>query len=465
MNRMMAIVLLLITFVATTGNSEEPVANASFGEQDRLYATFLSACETVLAHHFRPPTRQAMLLETIRRLDAKSAHGLVRQISNLSSDDSYRRFFRRYDWSRCKQEQESSARFRIRFAQTCVGGIEGGARFISSSETRVAKQLRDNQYVGIGIAIAKKDGFPYMSKVLPRGPAWKAGAKDGDQIVSVDGTATVGRGLGEVIKLLRGARGTDVAVGIRRGDPEIKTLELVRDVVPFDTITGSRMKPDGTWVFRVAKDVPVAYLKLVSIRGSTVPELRTAMRRATQEGCRAAVLDLSAVQGGEMRHAALLADACLPECPLGSLQDARGMHPYRSRAGDVFAGMPLAVVVGTSTGGQAQWLAAAFQDQKRAILVGQSSRGSGYVRNVVSLSSGDGDLDLITGILARADGTPLVAPRSGSPIPRVAPLRGSDPRRPKTQRFRVTPSLTVGENKAKETAIDRLRQQLKQDAE
>ena len=108
------------------------------------------------------------------------------------------------------------------------------------------------------------------------GPADRAGVKDGDLIEEIDGVATKGMALREVVDRLRGDEGTDVTIKVRQPkETKSRTMTITRGQLPHPTIEGVRKRPDGDWEVRFeGLPDPIGYLKITEIGASTPHELR-----------------------------------------------------------------------------------------------------------------------------------------------------------------------------------------------
>jgi carboxyl-terminal processing protease len=163
------------------------------------------------------------------------------------------------------------------------------------------------------------------------------------------------------------------------------------------------------------------------------------------------VLDLRGFTRANSVHPAVLLADCLLDCgPIGRIRTAQGETTYKAAPDALFPGWPIAVLVDQSTSGTAEWLAAALQDNHRAIIVGLPTAGAYFGREDVGVHStipvGDGAwwLTLTTGRFERGDGRPLSRP-SGAPAERsleTVMLQGSGPVK---SEFGVNPDHLAGQ--------------------
>ena len=179
---------------------------------------------------------------------------------------------------------------------------------------------------------------------------------------------------------------------------------LKRAKVPFQHVFGYRRVSADGWSYHVEPDLPIAYLRVDPPVSSTLHELRQAERKLRAEGFQAVVIDLRSYGGGNLSHAALVADGLLDGGVMWRVQGS-GTNPpteYRADRECLFRDWPMAVLIdGRLSMGDAL-IAAALQDNKRAILVGEPTKVTGYVSTVVQLPGEPLALVIPTGRLERA---------------------------------------------------------------
>jgi carboxyl-terminal processing protease len=367
--------------------------------------------EAVLRQHVEPPPRQEMLLSGARTL-LKAAGvavppDLSRRVSELTTEEQMTAFVRDLWDQAATAKAPAAAEREATLLRGLLAGVPGRPHLMSARDIKVMEQLDGNRYVGIGIQISlhKETGLAQINVAFPHAPARRAGIQPGDLIVEVDGVPATG-GVGRVVQLLRGEDGTDVSVIVRQPDAkEQRTYTMTRGLVPFETAVGHRRVSEDDWSFRVADDGPVAYIRLASIRASTLHELRRLERRLQKEGCRALVLDLRFCVGGHLPSAAMVADGLLDGGVLWRVRDGQNrVKEYKADRDCLFRGWPMAVLINYALDGLgSELVAAALQDNGRAKLVGGPPRPqTAYVKTLVTLPDGHGTLSLATGVVERA---------------------------------------------------------------
>jgi C-terminal peptidase prc len=303
-----------------------------------------------------------------------------------------------------------------------------------AKDARVAEQMAGNRYVGIHITLGMddKEKRPMIPSVFPGGPAGRAGIKDGAIIEEIDGADTKGMKLREAVDRLRGDEGTDVTVKIRQlKETKSLTLKITRGQLPRPTFVGFGASPSHEGKLRLDVPDPIGYLRITELTASTPHELRKLAQRMESAGTRALVLDLRGIRsGGSAVHSAvLLADSLLERGTIGRVRTARGETTYQADADALFRGWPIAVLVDQNTSGTAEWLAAALQDNHRAVIVGSPTSGAhrrrlvapgvspmedawpladeAIVKATVPVGDGRWSISMATGTLERGDGRPL----------------------------------------------------------
>jgi carboxyl-terminal processing protease len=392
--------------------------------------------DAVLAHHIDPPARQQMILGGVKALYHASGvpipAGLSLRVSSLVTREQIEAFLTEA-WPKLTSKPLKAAELEEALLGGLLGSVSGGARLVSAKERKVEEQLEGNRYVGIHVAVRAddKEKLTSISDVFDGGPADRAGVKKDDVIEQVDGVATKGMAIGEVIDRLRGDEGTEVTITVRQpGATTARTMKITRGQLPHPTITSVRKQPSGDWDVRLAGVDPVGYLKITEIASSTPHELRKMAARLQSQGARALILDLRGptMHAKAIHPAVLLADCLLERGPIGRVRTTQGEVTYQADSDAVFRGWPIVALVDASTSGTAEWLAAALQDNRRAMIAGAPTAGAGRmmptfgdavelsaeVRSRVPVGDGSWSIELTTGRLERGDGRLLSRPADGA---------------------------------------------------
>ncbi|MFE0191015.1 S41 family peptidase [Streptomyces sp. NPDC058989] len=242
----------------------------------------------------------------------------------------------------------------------------------------------DGAYVGVGLWVRQTaGGRTEVSRVQPGGPAARAGVEVGDRLHAVDGRATRGRPVTEIVARLRGAA-PHGAGGSAAGTPV--RLDVERGARHWSvTLHRTRLRTQNVVTDRPAGVRGPTRVKIAAFAKGTGAEVRRAVRRASAHG--GLLLDLRGNTGGLVTESVATASAFL-DGGLVATYDMRGSQRalYAERGGNTR--LPLVVLVDGGTMSAAELLAGALQDRGRAVVVGSPTFGKGSVQMPSRLADG-----------------------------------------------------------------------------
>ncbi len=372
--------------------------------------TAWAVTELVLDKHIDPPSRQEMLLFGVRALfaapETTRPADLSRRVSRVTTEAEFAALVKDL-WPQAAAGKKVDVKaLEERMVRGVLWPAPGKARLYPPQEYRVQEQITNNRYEGTGIQVKvhSTEKLVQVVSAFPNGPARRAGMKADDLFEEVDGVSTHGKSLPEVVQMLRGRVGEPLTVVVRQaGSTEKRTLKMVREVVPFETVVGYRRTGETSWDYRPSAGDPIAFVRIRNVTSSAVSELRKIEQRVKEAGCKALVLDLRFSISGDVQKAGLLADALLDGGLMYRLHDTKGVKDVRADRDCLFRGWPIVVLINDQTGGTcADVVAAALKDTKRATLVGERTGGDGYVKTFHEAPGGLGMLWLATASVSRA---------------------------------------------------------------
>jgi len=298
----------------------------------------------------------------------------------------------------------------------------------NSEEYRIQMSL---SYDGIGASLQLEDDYVTVTNIIPGGPAHIDGQlKPTDRITAVgqgengDLIDVIGWRLDEVVQLIRGPGGTVVHLqvldaGAAPGTPE-RALYLVRDQVKLEEQAAKSSTieiPKNGTNYRVGIiDVPSFYLDYAArSRGdedytSTTRDVERLIHELNEEGIDGLVIDLRQNGGGHLSEATELSGLFIDQGPVVQLRETRGnIQVLDDPNPDSVYNGPLAVLVDRYSASASEIFAAAIQDYKRGVIIGQQTFGKGSVQNLFDLDrfmrgSGYGQLTLTIGKYYRITG-------------------------------------------------------------
>jgi carboxyl-terminal processing protease len=263
------------------------------------------------------------------------------------------------------------------------------------------------QLEGIGAALKVEDGYTVVQRVVPGGPAEKDGRlKIDDRIVGVgqgesgEAVDTIDMRLSDVVKLIRGKKGTVVRLEVVPGGRgEKQTYMLTRAAIELsDSIARSQIfedgkKPDGTPYKVGVIDLPSFYMDMAAARlrlpdyRSTTRDVRAILVQFNEKGVDAVILDLRRNGGGSLMEAISLTGLFIDRGPVVQVKDANGVvdHYDDKERGMEWKG-PLVVLTSKFSASASEIFAGAIQDYRRGLIVGDhATHGKGTVQSLLDV--------------------------------------------------------------------------------
>ncbi len=261
------------------------------------------------------------------------------------------------------------------------------------------------KFGGIGIQISILNGQLTVISPLDDTPAAKAGIKELDKIVAIDGKSTRGMTLNEAVSLMRGQKGTKVVLMIiRDGEMERLTFELIRDIIVIKSVKET--------VFD-----NVGYVRISQFQEDTAGELDKALNKLKDENVDGLVIDLRNNPGGLLNMASEVADRFLPKGKLIVYTEERNhkknIPPFKSKIKPLIEDVPIVVLVNSGTASASEIVAGALHDWDMGIIMGTRTFGKGSVQTVIPLRDGSA-MRLTTALYYTPKGT-LIQERGITP--------------------------------------------------
>ena len=254
--------------------------------------------------------------------------------------------------------------------------------YFSAEELKEADEPLNGNFDGIVVQFnIFKDTIMVVSPISG-GPSERLGIRAGDRIVEVDGENTAGIGITnrDVMKLLKGPKGTVVQVGIKReGEAELLTFDITRDKIPIYSIDAAHMV-----------DKKIGYIKVSRFAKTTMDEFRDAILSLQDQGMKDLILDLQGNGGGMLRTAIAMSDEFLSEDKLIVYTEGRAFEREDTFAQykGLFEKGRLVVLIDEASASASEIVSGAVQDWDRGLVVGRRSFGKGLVQRPMRLPDG-----------------------------------------------------------------------------
>lgn len=254
--------------------------------------------------------------------------------------------------------------------------------YIPAREMQALNEPLEAQFDGIGVVFNAATDTVIVLNVVPNGPSAKAGIVSGDRIIEVNDTLVAGVKMpqNDIVKRLRGPRGSEVVLSLKRqGLDELVDVKVVRDAIPINSIESS---------FMITSDI--GFIRLSQFARTSYIELLKALIDLRKQGLKKLIFDLRGNSGGFMDQAIMIANDFLSEgCLIVYTEDRQGeqMKQYSNGQG-TSTDLKLAILIDESSASSSEILAGAVQDNDRGVIVGRRSFGKGLVQNQLPYSDG-----------------------------------------------------------------------------
>jgi carboxyl-terminal processing protease len=259
--------------------------------------------------------------------------------------------------------------------------LDPHSSYISASDRVAANEDLRGNFDGIGIEFNIFNDTIVVVTPLSGGPSDALGMLSGDKIIKVNdkNVAGVGISVADVTRTLKGPKGTEVKVTVKRGSKTID-YNIVRDKIPTYSVDVAYMV-----------DKETGYIKVNRFSATTFDEFKSSMTELKEKGMKRLILDLQGNPGGYMNMAIEMADEFLPAGEKIVSQQGKEKK-YNAEAsstakGDFESG-DLIVLVNEGSASASEILAGALQDNDRALIVGRRSFGKGLVQSPFDLTDG-----------------------------------------------------------------------------
>jgi carboxyl-terminal processing protease len=289
------------------------------------------------------------------------------------------------------------------------GGLQSldpHSQYLNEDELKAFESTSEGQYAGVGIMLDRdlRTAYLKVGTPIPGSPAYHAGIQPDDIILKVGDKSTENMQIPDARKLIKGAPGTQVTLTIQReGMSKPEDITLTRAIVEQHPVMGFARDPNDPlkWDFIADKANKIALIRLIGFNEKSDKELRAAVEEAERAGAVALVLDMRDNPGGLLNQAVAVADLFLDEGVIVSTKNRNGGgRGFGAKPeGTVFAPAakkPMAVLVNRGSASASEIVAAALQDHKRAVVVGERSFGKGSVQKVFNLRGDTAAVKLTT---------------------------------------------------------------------
>lgn len=260
--------------------------------------------------------------------------------------------------------------------------LDPHSQYTDAKETKDMEEPLQGEFSGIGIQFNMKQDTLYVIQTIPGGPSERVGILAGDRIVMVNDSTIAGVKMKntDIMKRLRGKKGTKVTVQVKRGNAkELITFRITRDNIPLYSVDASYMV-----------DPKTGYIRISRFGAKTYDEMMEALDKLAKQGMKQVIIDLSDNGGGYLNAAIDMCNEFLGKGQL--IVYTEGIQSPRNEAkafgNGKYKDLKLVVMVNQYSASAAEIFSGAMQDWDRGVIVGRRSFGKGLVQRPFHFEDG-----------------------------------------------------------------------------
>lgn len=252
--------------------------------------------------------------------------------------------------------------------------LDPHSSYSTKEETTSSQETMQGSFSGIGIQFNMQKDTLYVVQTIAGGPSEKVGILPGDRFIAVDDSIIAGRKLKntDIMKRLRGPKGTKVNIKVKRGsNAELLEFRITRDDIPLNSIDAVYMADGKT-----------GYIRLSRFAATSYKEFKDAITKLKKQGMQQLILDLTDNGGGYMQIATQIANEMLNRGNLIVYTQGR-KSPRQNLNADgsgTFRTQKVVVMINQFSASASEILSGAVQDWDRGVVVGRRSFGKGLVQ-------------------------------------------------------------------------------------
>ena len=343
---------------------------------------------STISNFYEKKKEQQRELEETPDLEAKSDAELEKEARALteSSLDEYFDFtndLERKDW------------FSI-YVNSIVEEFDPHTFYFAPQDKDRFDMAMSGKLEGIGARLQKKNDNVKIVEVISGGPAWRGEKVEvGDEILKVkqedekEAVSIVGMRLDDAVSLIKGPKGTEVTLTLRKVDGTIKDVVITRDVVEIEeTYAKAATVKKDEHLYGVI-NLPKFYFDMEDYsQRNAASDVKKEIIRLKKEGMDGLVIDLRNNGGGSLKTVVDIAGLFIKEGPIVQVKSKlEGQEVLKDRDSSILWDGPLVILVNELSASASEILAAAMQDYKRAVIIGsKQTYGKGTVQNVLDLN-------------------------------------------------------------------------------
>lgn len=263
-----------------------------------------------------------------------------------------------------------------------VHELDPHSAYIPASEMKRLNEDLEGHFSGIGVSFYVLRDTIVVTSIVPGGPSEAAGIQQWDRIVNVNDTLIAGKKItnADVLQKLRGEKGSEVKLGIKRNDDsKLINITVTRGDIPMNSVQAAYMQTDA-----------IGYIKVGTFGFNTFNEFISALSKLKSQGARSFVIDLRGNSGGSLDVVVAMVNEFLNKGDLIVYADGRNFPRQDNYANGSGTSKEddVVVLIDELSASASEIFAGAIQDNDRGLVIGRRSFGKGLVQSQRSFPDG-----------------------------------------------------------------------------
>lgn len=337
--------------------------------------------------------RLSDMMEAQEKAEAKKDTVIEKKSFEVMEKEAREKVEKNYtDFFKRLKKQEDTDRLGV-YLNTISNAYDPHTEFFPPRVKENFDIAMSGQLEGIGAQLQEKDGSIKVSNIIPGSPSWRQGQlKAGDVIIKVaqganDPVDVTDMRLDEAVTLVRGKKGTEVRLTVRKVDGSVVVIPIIRDVVVLEETYAKSLVLTG--------GKKIGYIKLPSFYADfnkqggrrCATDMKKEVMKLKAEGIDGLIIDVRNNGGGSLQDVVEIAGMFIPKGPIVQVK-SRGQNAdvLEDKDPAVLYDGPLAIMVNNISASASEILAAAMQDYKRGVVIGgEQTFGKGTVQRVFNM--------------------------------------------------------------------------------
>lgn len=333
-----------------------------------------------------------MMSQQEKAIEKKDTSVKIKSFDTLEVEARRKTLKANEDWLKRLTKITPRERF-SQFANAITGLYDPHTEYFAPKEKKKFDQMMSGQFEGIGARLQQKDGVLKVSEIIVGSPSYKQGElKAGDDIMKVaqgvgEPVDVTNMEIDEAIDYIKGKKGTEVRLTVKKPDNSIKVIPIIRDIVEIEeTFAKSAILDNKNKIGYIY--LPSFYTDFTRNGAHHCSaDIRKEIEKLKKQNIKSLILDVRDNGGGSLQEVVEMAGLFFSTGPVVQVKGKGVQNVLMDKNPDIAWDGPLAIMINHSSASASEILAAAIQDYKRGVIIGTPSFGKGTVQSFIDLDN------------------------------------------------------------------------------